>query len=66
MSKSKPLPINIRLFAEKGEGGQGNTDPDPNGGTNAQSGGNGLESVFLSSPREQLLFENELHNKNGL
>lgn len=31
------LPLNIQLFAE---GGEGNTDPTPNGGTNTQEGGN--------------------------
>ena len=45
---------NIQLFAD-GEGGQGNADPNQNGGTNAQEGGNTpktytqeeLQSLFL-------------------
>ena len=34
------LKPNIQLFADGGEGGQGNADPGKNGGVNAQEGGN--------------------------
>ena len=34
------LKPNIQLFADGGEGGQGNADPNQNGGNNAQEGGN--------------------------
>lgn len=34
------LKPNIQLFADGGEGGQGNAGPNQNGGTNAQEGGN--------------------------
>ena len=34
------LKPNIQLFADGGEGGQGNADPGKNGGSNAQEGGN--------------------------
>lgn len=34
------LPIDIQLFADGGEGGQGNAGSNQNGGTNAREGGN--------------------------